>query len=81
MGSIIGLRLRTQARAIWLGAAPDLARLPAASGNQGMKPMLPSLTIIQHVFTAAIDEIVAVLHGRHFEYLRSGFNVLHGNVA
>ena len=27
------------------------------------------LAIIQHVFAAAIDEIVAVLHGRHFEYL------------
>jgi nitrogen PTS system EIIA component len=40
-----------------------------------------SLTIIQHVFTAAIDEIVAVLHGSHVEHLRGGFDVFHGNVA
>jgi hypothetical protein len=31
--------------------------------------------ILQHIFTAAIDEIVSVLHGRHLEDLRGGFDV------
>ena len=49
MGSMTGLRLRSQARAIWLGVAwwalaieaigPLLETLPAASGAQGMNPM------------------------------------------
>jgi hypothetical protein len=37
--------------------------------------------IIQHVFTAAIDEIVSVLHGYHLEHLRGGFDVSDRNVA
>ena len=50
IGSITGLRLSSQASAIWAGVAPwrramvssadpGLTRSPAASGNQGMKPM------------------------------------------
>lgn len=50
IGSMTGLRFKIQASAIWLAVAPrawamavsgepGLARSPAASGYQGMKPM------------------------------------------
>src|SRR5262249_28073447 len=39
------------------------------------------LAIIQHVFAAAIDDIVTLLDSRHFEQLQSGFEVGYGNVT
>lgn len=80
MGRITGLRLSTQASAIWLGAAlwalAAELRIVPPFGEAACSERIPrdkadamTLAIAQHVFTAAIDKIVAVLHRRHFEHL------------
>ena len=86
------LRFKTQARAIcaavapWARASlstipPDFARSPAASGNQGMKPMFCLAPVIEHAFARAIYQVVAVLHRGDRENLARGLDVLDLHVA
>jgi len=70
--------------AMCLGYVVDRAALRKATGSDwspGDETDAVLLAIIQHVFAAAIDEIVAVLNSRHFEQLQGGFDDGYGNVA
>ena len=73
-GGVMSLGYGIQDRTTF-GETACSQRIP---GNEA-DPVL--LAIIQHVFAAAIDEIVEVLHGRHVEHLRGGFDVSDGNVT
>jgi hypothetical protein len=59
-------------------ALDEVARSQRIPGDE---PDAAPLAIIQHVFAAAIDEVIAILHRRHFENLRGGFDVGDGNVT
>ena len=60
--------------ATWSSALCVLARSPAASGKNGMKPM-PARRNSRAPLRAPIDNIVAVLHRRHLEHFRRLFDV------
>ena len=56
----------------------DRARLGEIAGGErkpGDETDVVRLAIIEHVLAAAIDKIVAVLHGRHLEHLGRGLDV------
>ena len=71
---VMGLGYGIQDRAAF-GETACSQRIP---GNEADRVLF---AIIQHVFAAAIDEIVAVLHGRQSEHLRGGFDISDGNVT
>jgi len=62
--------------AIFSSGPPGCARLPVASGNQGMKPIFSRVAIRQHIFRSAIDEVVAILHRHYGRQFPHGFNLL-----
>src|SRR5690349_25139000 len=67
-----------------LGYVVDRAALRKATGSDwspGEETEAVLLAIIQHVFAAAIDEVVAFLNTPHFGQLQGGFDVVYGTVA
>lgn len=70
----MGLGYCIQDRAV-LSETTCSQRIPGDEAN----PVL--LAIIQNVFAAAIDEIVSVLHGCHFEHFKGGFNLSDDDIA
>jgi len=74
----------TRSGVVGLGYGIDRAaipELPRGDWSPGDETDAVTLAILQHVFAAAIDEVLAVLNSRHVKHLRGGFDVSDRNVT